>query len=201
MLLLVFDASCEPPEVVHAPWCRSFTIAGVAGCRFDPDAGRPDILRVAANTMLRANTGRRRSSIATPFNSIRPQVMFGSSSPKPLSRPGTSQPRLTSTFVRRTCSPTTSPSTSRQAIFCSWPAASKTQKGGGQKVLAKDARSVEAQILVANAHAGLKDLDTAVAQIEDALTIDPDRGSTYWSALGALELSRGRREAAERTPS
>jgi putative PEP-CTERM system TPR-repeat lipoprotein len=66
----------------------------------------------------------------------------------------------------------------------------------GETVLAKDKRNVDAEILVANAHAGLKDLDGAVAEIEDALKIDPERGATY-SSLGILELSRGKRTAAE----
>jgi tetratricopeptide (TPR) repeat protein len=66
-----------------------------------------------------------------------------------------------------------------------------------EKVLVKNANDVGAQILVANALAGLKDLDAAVAQIEEALRIDPDGSRTY-SSLGALELSRGRRDAAER---
>jgi len=49
---------------------------------------------------------------------------------------------------------------------------------------------------MANALAGLKDLDAAVAQIEDALRVAPDRSGTY-SNLGALELGRGKRDAAE----
>lgn len=70
-------------------------------------------------------------------------------------------------------------------------------KARAEKVLAKDARNVDAQILVANALGGLKDLDGAVAQIEDALRVDPDRSGTY-ASLGALELGRGKREAAEK---
>jgi putative PEP-CTERM system TPR-repeat lipoprotein len=66
-----------------------------------------------------------------------------------------------------------------------------------EKAIAKDARSVDAQILGANALAGLKDLDGAVAQVEDALRIDPTRSGTY-SNLGVLELSRGKKDAAER---
>ena len=68
-------------------------------------------------------------------------------------------------------------------------------KARGEKVLASDAQNVEAEILVANADAGLKDLNGAVAQIEDALKVDPNRSGTY-SNLGLLELSRGKREAA-----
>jgi tetratricopeptide (TPR) repeat protein len=66
-----------------------------------------------------------------------------------------------------------------------------------EKVLAKHASDVDAQILVANSLAGLKDLDGAVAQIEEALRIAPDGSKTY-SSLGALELSRGKRDAAAR---
>ncbi len=68
-------------------------------------------------------------------------------------------------------------------------------KARGENVLARDKQNVDAAILVANADAGLKDLDGAVAQIEDALKVDPDRSATY-SNLGLLELSRGKREAA-----
>jgi cellulose synthase operon protein C len=69
-------------------------------------------------------------------------------------------------------------------------------KARGERVLAKGKQNIEAEILVANARAGLKDLDGAVADIEDALRLDPDRGATY-SSLGLLELSRGKRAAAE----
>ena len=65
------------------------------------------------------------------------------------------------------------------------------------KVLEKDRGSVDAQVLLANALAGLKDIDGALAQIEDALRVDPARSGTY-STLGTLELSRGQRDAAER---
>jgi tetratricopeptide (TPR) repeat protein len=51
-------------------------------------------------------------------------------------------------------------------------------KARAEKVLAKDAGNVSAQIIIANALAGLKDLDGAVAQIEEALRIAPDAGRT-----------------------
>ncbi len=70
-------------------------------------------------------------------------------------------------------------------------------KTRGEAVLAKDKENVDAEILVANALSGLKDLDGAVAQIEDALKLDPDRSATY-SSLGQIELSRGKRDAAEK---
>jgi tetratricopeptide (TPR) repeat protein len=69
-------------------------------------------------------------------------------------------------------------------------------KARAQKVLEKAPRNVAAQIVTANALAGLKDVDAAVTQIEDALRVDPDRSDTY-ASLGALELSRGKRDEAE----
>jgi len=66
-----------------------------------------------------------------------------------------------------------------------------------EKVLTRAPRNVDAQLLLANAQAGLRDIDGALAQIEEALRIDPNRAGIY-SSLGALELSRGKREAAER---
>ena len=65
------------------------------------------------------------------------------------------------------------------------------------KALAVAPRDVQAQILLANALAGLKDLNAAVAEIEEAIKLEPGRAATY-ANLGVLEVSRGRREAAER---
>jgi putative PEP-CTERM system TPR-repeat lipoprotein len=65
-----------------------------------------------------------------------------------------------------------------------------------EKVIEKDAKNVDALILLANAFAGLNDFDSAVAQIEEAIQVNPARGATY-SNLGSLELSRGKRDAAE----
>src|SRR5215467_1726371 len=69
-------------------------------------------------------------------------------------------------------------------------------KARAEKVLARHPREVDAELLLANALAGLRDIDAAVAQIEEALRVAPDRSSAY-SNLGALELGRGKREAAE----
>jgi tetratricopeptide (TPR) repeat protein len=66
-----------------------------------------------------------------------------------------------------------------------------------EKALEGSPGNVEAHILLANGLAGLKDFDAAVAQIEEAIRLEPRRGSTY-TDLGALEISRGRAEAAER---
>jgi putative PEP-CTERM system TPR-repeat lipoprotein len=65
-----------------------------------------------------------------------------------------------------------------------------------QKALANDPNNVDALILLANALAGLKDLHGAIAQLEEAIKLSPERSQTYTN-LGQLELSRGRREAAE----
>jgi len=65
-----------------------------------------------------------------------------------------------------------------------------------EKVLAAEPKNVEAQVLLANALAGLKDLDGAVSELEEAIQLNPDRSATY-ANLGQLELGRGRREAAE----
>jgi putative PEP-CTERM system TPR-repeat lipoprotein len=69
-------------------------------------------------------------------------------------------------------------------------------KSRAEKVLARNDREVRAQILLANALAALKEPDAAVAQIEDAIRVDPDRSGPY-ATLGAIELSRGRRDEAE----
>lgn len=65
-----------------------------------------------------------------------------------------------------------------------------------RKVLDKSPRNVEAQILFANSLAGLKDLDGAVREVEQAIETDPRRGLSYTN-LGALQFARGQRELAE----
>jgi tetratricopeptide (TPR) repeat protein len=69
-------------------------------------------------------------------------------------------------------------------------------KARAGNVLTRDPGDVDAQLLFANALAGLRDVDAAVAQIEEALRIAPDRSGVY-SNLGALELGRGKPDAAE----
>ena len=64
-------------------------------------------------------------------------------------------------------------------------------------VLEKDPSHLQAQILVANALAGLKDFNQAVIEIEEAIRLDPNRGESY-SSLGAFEVQRGNPEAAAR---
>jgi len=66
----------------------------------------------------------------------------------------------------------------------------KTRADG---VLANDPANVQAQILRGSALAGLKDLESAIVQIEEAIELDPDRSSTY-DSLGALQLAKGDRE-------
>jgi tetratricopeptide (TPR) repeat protein len=69
-------------------------------------------------------------------------------------------------------------------------------KGLADKVIAAAPDTVDGRILAANALGGLKHFADAVAQIEDALRMDPNHSGTY-SNLGALELRRGNRDAAE----
>ena len=66
-----------------------------------------------------------------------------------------------------------------------------------EKSLAVAPQDVPSQILLANALAGLKDLDAAVAEIEEAIRLDPDRSASY-ASLGVFEHNRGRNDAAER---
>ena len=63
-------------------------------------------------------------------------------------------------------------------------------------VLAMDRKNVDAQILLGNALAGLKDVDGAIEEIQEAIRLDP--GSTLgYVSLGALEHAAGRRNDAE----
>jgi tetratricopeptide (TPR) repeat protein len=65
-----------------------------------------------------------------------------------------------------------------------------------ERALAVDPRNVEAQLLLGNTSAGLKDLDGALKQIEEAIALAPssDRG---YASLGMVQLAKGNAEAAE----
>ena len=66
-----------------------------------------------------------------------------------------------------------------------------------ERMIQRDPKDVHAYILLANALAGLKDTEGAVATFEKAVALDPNRASTY-SELGSIQLISGNREAAEK---
>src|SRR5688572_2805114 len=66
------------------------------------------------------------------------------------------------------------------------------------KVLERDSNNARALLLLGNAFAGLNDINGAVEQVERALDDDPGLMLAY-SNLGALQLAKGDREAAELT--
>ena len=66
------------------------------------------------------------------------------------------------------------------------------------RMLKRDPNDAHAHILRANALAGLKDAEGAVAAFEKAVSLDPDRAGTY-SELGTVQLASGNREAAEKS--
>ena len=69
-------------------------------------------------------------------------------------------------------------------------------KGRAELLLQSHPTNADGQILLGNALAGLKDLDGAVAEIEEAIRLDPAQASTY-SNLGVLQFSRGNEAEAE----
>jgi putative PEP-CTERM system TPR-repeat lipoprotein len=70
-------------------------------------------------------------------------------------------------------------------------------KARAEKVLARDPKSVEAQLLLGNATFGLKDLDGAIKQVEEAIQLAPSVWQTY-TMLGGLETAKGNPDAAEK---
>jgi tetratricopeptide (TPR) repeat protein len=66
------------------------------------------------------------------------------------------------------------------------------------KALLVERNSVEAQILKGSALAGMKDLDGAIALMEQAIRDDPARGLSY-ANLGVVEQAQGRTELAEKS--
>ena len=89
------------------------------------------------------------------------------------------------------------PCKSGRATCCWSHDVSTKQRRVRRNFLEVEAKNVEAQILLANALAGLKNLDGAVAELEQAIESNPGRGATY-SSLGAMELERGERSASEK---
>jgi tetratricopeptide (TPR) repeat protein len=74
-------------------------------------------------------------------------------------------------------------------------------KGRAEKVLAKNPKNVEAQIIKGNALAGLKDLTGALAQMDEAVRSDPSKSMAY-ANLGLIQYAKGdiaRSEAAFKT--
>lgn len=65
-----------------------------------------------------------------------------------------------------------------------------------QAVLKKNPKDLDAQILYANALVGLKDLEGGIAQIEDAIQLDPAHSASYTN-LALFKLAQGQRDAAE----
>jgi len=69
-------------------------------------------------------------------------------------------------------------------------------RGMGERMLARSPKNVEAQILIANSLAGLKDWESSVDAFEKAIQFDPSRSATY-SELGAAQMASGDAVAAE----
>lgn len=65
-----------------------------------------------------------------------------------------------------------------------------------ERALELDAKNVDAQLLLGNASAGLKDLDGALEEIQEAIELAPanDRG---YASLGMVQLAKGDATAAE----
>ena len=71
-------------------------------------------------------------------------------------------------------------------------------KTRAEKALEIDPKNVEAMILLGNALAGLKDLDGAVAEYQEALALNPAADAAS-ANIGAIQFIRGQKETAEAT--
>jgi tetratricopeptide (TPR) repeat protein len=70
-------------------------------------------------------------------------------------------------------------------------------KGLSEKVLAANPKDVRARVLLGNAAAGLRDLDSAIREFEEAIRLDPEQSGIY-TGLASLKASSGDPAAAER---
>jgi tetratricopeptide (TPR) repeat protein len=64
------------------------------------------------------------------------------------------------------------------------------------RAMAKAGNSARARVLAANAMAGLKDVDSAIKEYEEALRLDPQQSGIY-TGLANLKAGKGERDAAE----
>ena len=69
-------------------------------------------------------------------------------------------------------------------------------KTRASNVLTKDAKNVDAQILLGNAQAGLKNFDEALSDYQQATTLNPTDDRAY-SNTGVLQIFRGQKAEAE----
>ncbi len=70
-------------------------------------------------------------------------------------------------------------------------------KARAERMLAKNPNNVNARLLLGNATAGLKDIDTAIKEFEEAIRLDP-RHSGIYAGLATLKASQGDKTSAER---
>ena len=63
-------------------------------------------------------------------------------------------------------------------------------------MLAADDKNLDAQIIRGNALAGLKDLDGAIAEYEQAITVDPSPPYAYIN-MGTIQFAQGKTAEAE----
>jgi len=65
-----------------------------------------------------------------------------------------------------------------------------------EAVLRKNPKDLDAQILMANAMVGLRDLEGGVRELDEAIALDPTHAATYTN-LALLKLAQGQSEAAQ----
>jgi putative PEP-CTERM system TPR-repeat lipoprotein len=70
-------------------------------------------------------------------------------------------------------------------------------KTRARKALATDPNHVRARVLLGNAMAGLRDIDSAMKEFEEALRLDPQQSGIY-SGMAVLKANEGDMQAAER---
>ena len=99
-------------------------------------------------------------------------------------------------FAPRICCRRTTRRRSGRPPSSCWPASSRTRGHASSRSSIATRRNVEAQLILGNALAGLKDLDGAIREIEEAIKLDPSRGATY-SNLAAVRRRRRQRDQAK----
>ena len=115
-------------------------------------------------------------------------------SPTRTASPGTRAARSPNRFGRPTCLPDDLDAQLKASAYLLLARQFEDAKTRVQRVLDRDPRNTQGLLILGNALAGLRDLDGAIAQVEQAIAIDPSNAGSY-ASLAGLKLADGEREA------
>jgi cellulose synthase operon protein C len=180
----------------HRPLMASLIAVVAISCSRDPEVAKREYL-ASGNEFLSQN--KTREAIVQYRNAVRQDPRFGEARYK-LAEAYEQNNDLTAAareFVRAAdLLPNEALAQVKAGRFLLLSQRFEDAKTRANNALALEPANVDAQILLGNAMAGLKDVDGAVRELKEAIKLDPANTRGYVS-LGAIERAAGRPEQAE----